>query len=299
MVLGCAALSVLGAIPAAMARGGERYGYYVSIALAALMLPALGGWLMHRFGRYAPNQIIIIVALMSLAGRCVSGLPSAEESRARRAVKASAEALDQAHAAGDPVAFDTALKQLAVAVDDTERELILGILGLVREAGARMDQHSQRFQAFAAAGGCTIVPSQEVLEARRVMLRPLRSSADDLCVYLRSTIADFERKVLGAARNAEHAANVRRELDEGAKLAIVAESCAAQVKQLAACDEQLALLVAHFGHWTIDAERVVNFDATTSDEVVAAFSRTVAQMAAEDATMERLEQLRAVPTPPK
>lgn len=58
-------------------------------------------------------------------------------------------------------------------------------------------------------------------------------------------------------------------------------------------------LVAHFGHWTIDAERVVNFDATTSDEVVAAFSRTVAQMAAEDATMERLEQLRAVPTPPK
>lgn len=306
VLLVCAALSVYLAVPAAMSHdGGERYGYFAGAAMASLLLPLLGGWLVHRFSGGDPNWMLIALALMLVGGRLIDGFPAPEELRAKRALEASADALTRARAAGDVEGIDRAslqavdaLEQLANAGDQPGRKVLLSMTGFARDMRARMDQHEQRLQAFDAAGGCDagVLPSQAAIDARRVMLRPVRSSADDLCVDIRAAAAAVEREMLAANLTAEHVAA----FEKGAQLGSISEACASQVKLLAACDDLLALLAAHFGHWSIDAEAgMLNWDATIPDEVVNAYAQAVAQMDREATTLERLEQLRAAATAQK
>lgn len=306
VLLACAALSVYLAAPAAMSHdGAERYGYFAGAALVALVLPLLGGWLTHRFGNRDPNWMVIAIALMSVGARLVDGVPSTEELRAKRALEASTGALEQARAGGDVAAIDEAslqtldaLEQLANSGDKPGRGVLLAMTGFARDMRARMDRHEARVQAFNAAGGCdaSALPSQAAIDARRVMLRPVRSSADDLCVHIRTAAADVEREILAANMTAEHVSAFK----EGARLAIITEACASQVKLLTACDDMLALLAAQFGRWSFDADAtLVHWDAAVPDEVVAAYERAVTQIDGEATTMARLEQLRAAPTAPK
>lgn len=220
--------------------------------------------------------------------------------RAKRALEASADALTRARAAGDVKGIDRAslqtidaLEQLANAGDKPGRKVLLVMTRFARDMRARIDQHEQRLQAFNAAGGrdASVLPSQAALDARRVMLRPVRSSADDLCADIRTGAAGVEREILAANMTAEHVAA----FEKGAQLGSITEACASQVKLLAACDDLLALLAAQFGHWSFDADaRMLNWDATIPDEVVDAYEQAAAQIDREATTLERPPEQRRV-----
>ena len=247
------------------------------------------------------NRTVILVALASLVA-----CPPTDESEVRRAMKDSADALARARAAGDAEGVEKAsmqgleaVEQFAAASDRQDRGFILTMARIARALRERMDQHDQRIQSFDATGGCdvTMLKSRAAIDERRVLLRAVRTSADELCVDLGKVTADVDREIRIANLPAAEITAFKKGFDENARLPILTESCASQVKLLAACDEQIALLATHFGHWTV--EDGLRFDDTVADDVTADFDKLIARFDAEVANLDRLEKLRMAPAAPK
>jgi MFS family permease len=86
------------AVPSAMSHdGGERYGYFAGTAMASLLLPLLGGWLVHRFSSRDPNWMLIALALMFVGWRRAIAGEAGPRGQRRRAHQSPRRGRRQGH----------------------------------------------------------------------------------------------------------------------------------------------------------------------------------------------------------